>query len=110
MKTLRLALAASAALFLGSPASGQDAAELLLRLDRLENLIRQLNGQVEQAQNQNRRLEEQLRRFQGDTDFRFKELEGGRGARPAPNGPAGAPAAPAAPTQPGQPPRQPRGD
>ncbi len=86
-----------------APASAQDAAELLLRLDRLENLIRQLNGQVEQAQNQNRRLEDQLKRFQNDTDFRFKELEGGRGARPS--GGAPAPAAPG-----GQPARQQRGD
>ncbi len=77
-------------------AAAQDSAELLLRLDRLENLVRQLNGQVEQAQNQNRRLEEQLRRFQGDTDFRFKELEGGRAPRPAPT-PAQPGAAPARP-------------
>ncbi|MFM9973332.1 MAG: tetratricopeptide repeat protein [Beijerinckiaceae bacterium] len=65
------------------PAFAQDAAELILRIDRLENLVRQLNGQVEQVQNQNRRLEEQVKRFQNDTDFRFKDLEGGRGgARP----------------------------
>jgi tol-pal system protein YbgF len=86
-------------LLLAQPARAQDPAELMLRIDRLENLVRQLNGQVEQAQNQNRRLDEQLRRFQGDTDFRFKELEAGRGARPA------TPGAPAAP-----PPRQQRGD
>jgi tol-pal system protein YbgF len=98
LKTLRLALVASAALAIAGPAPAQDAAELLLRLDRLENLVRQLNGQIEQAQNQNRRLEEQLRRFQNDTDFRFRELQGG--ARPAP----------ASPTPAGQPPRQQRGD
>jgi tol-pal system protein YbgF len=105
-RTLRIALAAAVAaapLMLAQPALAQDAAELLLRIDRLENLVRQLNGQVEQAANQNRRLEEQLKRFQGDTDFRFKELEGGRGARPAQ--PGAAPAAPGAP-----PPRQQRGD
>ena len=61
------------------PARAQDAAELILRIDRLEGLVRQLNGQLEQVQNQNRRLEEQSKRFQNDTDFRFKELEGGRG-------------------------------
>jgi TolA-binding protein len=81
------------------PAAAQDAAELLLRLDRLENLVRQLNGQVEQVQNQNRRLEEQARRFQSDTDFRFKELEGGRGGARTPPAPAGQPV-----------PRQQRGD
>ena len=73
-------------LLLVAPAFAQDAAELLLRIDRLENLVRQMNGQVEQVQNQNRRLEEQAKRFQNDTDFRFKELEGGRGgARTAPS-------------------------
>jgi TolA-binding protein len=76
-----------------APVQAQDAAELMLRIDRLENLVRQLNGQVEQVQNQNRRLEEQNKRFQNDTDFRFKEIEGGRGARPTPQGapPAGQP-------------------
>jgi tol-pal system protein YbgF len=93
----------------------QDAAELMLRIDRLENLVRQLNGQVEQVQNQNRRLEEQNKRFQNDTDFRFKEIEGGRGAKPAPAGspprqqrsdafdPAATPQAPGAPQSLGSP-------
>jgi tol-pal system protein YbgF len=80
------------------PVRAQDAAEMLLRLDRLEQLIRQLNGKVEQVENQNRRLEEQLRRFQSDTDFRFRELQPG-GARPQPGG-----------APPAQPPRQQRGD
>jgi tol-pal system protein YbgF len=84
------------------PARAQDAAEMLLRIDRLENLVRQLNGQVEQASNQNRRLEEQVKRFQSDTDFRFREIEQGRGAaRREPNAPSN-PAAPPA--------RQQRGD
>lgn len=75
-------------------AHAQDAADLLVRLGRMEEQIRQLNGQVEQLQFQNRRLEEQLRRFQTDVDFRFRE--GGR----APSGAATPPAAP----------RQQRGD
>jgi TolA-binding protein len=86
--TLMIAAAALALAGL-QPASAQDAAELMLRIDRLENLVRQLNGQVEQVQNQNRRLEEQARRFQSDTDFRFKEIEGGRGGARTP--PAGQP-------------------
>lgn len=60
----------------------QDAAGLLLRIDRLENALRTLNGQIEQLQFQNRRLEEQLQKFQRDVDFRFQEQGGGR--RPAP--------------------------
>jgi tol-pal system protein YbgF len=100
MSVLLCAGVAAVSLSLAPPVRAQDAAELLLRIDRLETLVRQLNGQVEQAQQQNRQLQEQVRRFQNDTDFRFKELEGGRGG-----------ARPTAP-QPGspQPPRQQRGD
>ncbi len=104
LRILRFAAAAALVSLLVTtalPARAQDAAEMLLRLDRLENLVRQLNGQVEQATNQNRRLEEQVKRFQSDTDFRFREIEQGRGgARP------GAPANPAATP----PVRQQRGD
>jgi tol-pal system protein YbgF len=97
-------LAVALSFFAGAPASAQDAAELLLRIDRLENLVRQMNGQVEQVQNQNRRLEEQAKRFQNDTDFRFKEIEGGRGgARPSTS-----PTTP--PATGGQPPRQQKSD
>jgi tol-pal system protein YbgF len=94
-----LALSAALSFAAALPSHAQDPAELLLRLDRLENLIRQLNGKVEQVENQNRRLEEQVKRFQNDTDFRFKELSGGR---TPPGNPAPAPGAP--------PPRQQRGD
>ncbi|WP_374307077.1 tol-pal system protein YbgF [Methylocella sp.] len=69
----------------GTQAQPSDASQLV-RIDRLEAQMRQLNGEIEQLQFQNRRLEEQLRKFQQDVDFRFQE--GGRGA--------GAPAAPAA--------------
>jgi tol-pal system protein YbgF len=58
---------------------GQDEASLLVRLERLENQVRQLNGQLEQMQFENRKLEEQLRKFQQDVDFRLQE---GRGKPP----------------------------
>jgi tol-pal system protein YbgF len=122
-----LVTGAALSLALAVPARAQDAAEMLLRLDRLEALVRQLNGQVEQLANQNRRLEEQNRRFQNDTDFRFRELEAGRSgaarppgqaaqapqspARPGRNDafdPAANPTAPGAPQPLGQTPRQPR--
>jgi tol-pal system protein YbgF len=65
------------------PSSAQDAAELLLRLDRLESENRRLNGTVEEMSFQIRRLEDQLKRQQADSDLRFRDLEGGRaGARP----------------------------
>jgi len=61
------------------PAQAQDAGEIMIRLDRLEAANRQLTGQVEEARNQVKRLEEQLRRMQADVDFRFQDLQGGKG-------------------------------
>lgn len=82
---------AIAALLLGATmlmpmARAQDAAEFLLRLDRLESENRRLTGQVDEMRFQVKRLEDQLKRFQTDADTRFRDLEGNRGgARPAPN-------------------------
>ena len=73
-------------------AQGLDAGAAQLRIDRLENQVRSLTGQIEQMQFQMKRLEDQLRKFQQDVDFRFDEL---KSAKPAPKAPA-APAAPAA--------------
>ena len=53
-------------------------ADVMLRVDRLENQIRQLTGQVEQLQYRNQQLESALKRLQDDTEFRFQEL-GARG-------------------------------
>src|SRR5208282_2077593 len=65
----------------GNGAGAGDTSSVL-RIDRLENQVRSLNGQVEQLQFQNRRLEEQLRKFQLDVDARFQD-GAGRVARPA---------------------------
>ncbi|PPD13936.1 MAG: tol-pal system protein YbgF [Methylobacterium sp.] len=73
---------------LGVSASAQDAAEMLLRLDRLESENRRLTGQVEEMSFQIRRLDEQLKRQQADNDLRFRDLEQGRGAAPRANAPA----------------------
>jgi len=94
------ALPASAQLFGGREASG-DTAELLLRIDRLENQIRTMNGRMEEMQFQVRRSEEMLRKFQQDVDFRFQELQPKGGARPA---------APSAQPAPAPVPPQRRGD
>ena len=67
-----------------APASAQmSAADLVMRLDMLENQMRQLTGQVEQLQYRNQQLEQQLRRTTEDYEFRFQEL-GGKGAGTAP--------------------------
>jgi tol-pal system protein YbgF len=68
-----------------APYAGEqlDGAQLLVRIGRLESQMRQINGQIEQMQFQTHKLEEQLKKFQEDVDFRFHE---------------GAPGAPAAKT------------
>lgn len=105
---LRRALLAGLSLLaigLIQPAAAQDAADLVVRTGRLENQLRQLSGQIEQLQFENRRLTEQLRKFQEDVEFRLTERGGQRGnATPAPQ--ATRPANPP-PPQPG---RERRGD
>lgn len=92
------ALALSAALAGGAvPAAAQDAADLLVRTTRLENQLRQMSGQIEQLQFENRRLSEQLRKFQEDVDFRLNEKGGGGRPNTAAPGSTGAPPAGAAP-------------
>ena len=91
LRTLVLSTICLAPLMMSVPLHAQDAAELLLRLDRLEGENRRLNGQVEQMGNQVRRLEDQLKRFQSDVDFRFKEV-GGKPSSLPPAAPSSAPA------------------
>ncbi|AWB25106.1 tol-pal system protein YbgF [Methylobacterium currus] len=69
------------ALAAACPAAAQDAAEFVVRLNRLENQSRQMAGQIESLQYENRQLKEQLRKFQEDVEFRFQEQKGGQ--RPA---------------------------
>src|SRR5271154_3547937 len=61
---------------IGSPNANTDSsddASLLVRVEKLEDQIRQMNGQIEQMQFDNHRLEDQLRKFQEDVDFRFQD-------------------------------------
>lgn len=104
LAALAFGLAASV---MAAPASAQDAAELTVRTGRLENQVRALSGQIEQLQFENRRLTEQLRKFQEDVDFRLNERGGARPSSAAP-GPAAQPQGGGA--QPAQPGRQRRGD
>jgi tol-pal system protein YbgF len=92
MMTSRLKLLATVmALMLAVPLSAAHAqedpvTELLLRVEAMEGQMRQLNGQVEQLQFLNQRLEEQLKKNQADTDFRLQDLEKA-GANKAPAAP-----------------------
>jgi tol-pal system protein YbgF len=58
-----------------APYAGEqlDGAQLLVRIGRLESQMRQINGQIEQMQFETHKLEEQLKKFQEDVDFRFHE-------------------------------------
>jgi tol-pal system protein YbgF len=81
---LRAALAV-AALSFAVPVKAQDAADMVVRLSRMETQMRQMSGQIEQLQFENRRLTEQLRKFQEDTEFRLsgQKPQGGTAPRPA---------------------------
>ena len=59
-----------------APRGGGDAAGLVVRLDRAENQMRSMTGQIEQLQFQVRKLEEQLRKAQADAEFRAQEQKG----------------------------------
>ncbi len=61
---------------------GSDDASLLVRVERLEDQIRQMTGEMQQMQFANHQLQDQLKKFQEDVDFRFQE----RGGRPARHG------------------------
>ena len=90
----RLIVLFAFAMALAAPAVAQDASDAIVRLNRLESQFRQISGQMEQLQYENRQLKEQLRKFQEDVEFRFQEGRGGA-AKPAPS--TTAPARPAQP-------------
>jgi tol-pal system protein YbgF len=69
------------------PGQGDDAGALVVRIDRLEDRLRTANGAIEELQNQQHRLEEQLKHFQEDVEFR---LNGAKGVAPTAEAPAAA--------------------
>jgi tol-pal system protein YbgF len=87
MRRILLVTVALLAVAPTAPALAQDAAEVVVRLNRMEGQMRQMSGQIEQLQFENRQLKDQLRRFQEDTEFRFQE---GRGGSPRAQAPAAA--------------------
>src|SRR3954454_15996150 len=91
-----------------APAPAQDAADMVVRLNRLEGQARQMSGHIEQLQYENRQLKEQLRKVQEDVEFRFQERGGARAQAPATTPGATSSQTPGAPAQPRLPAR--RGD
>jgi tol-pal system protein YbgF len=75
-----------------------DSGDPSVRLDRIENALRQLTGTIEQLQYRNQQLEMQLKRMQDDTEYRFQQLGakgGGMPAQSAPVAPGNVPGGPA---------------
>jgi tol-pal system protein YbgF len=85
-----------------TPPSGRvaqaDSGDPSVRLDRIENALRQLTRTIEQLQYRNQQLEMQLKRMQDDTEYRFQQLgakSGGLPAQSAPMAPGNVPGGPA---------------
>jgi tol-pal system protein YbgF len=53
------------------------AAALVLRVNRLEEQLRQANGRIEELENAQRRLEDELQKFRRDVEFRLGDRSGG---------------------------------
>ncbi len=75
--------------------SPDGAAQLEVRLSAMEEDLRAINGKIEEAEFQNRKLSETLEKFQKDTEFRFSEM-GGKGPSAYDEESGKAPAQPAA--------------
>jgi len=88
----------------GAPGEPDDAGGLVVRINRLEEELRQAYGRIEELQNAQRQLEAQLQKFRQDVEFRFGDRSGG--APPEPN----VAEAPLAPDQPAAAPRPRRSD
>src|SRR5215472_17277540 len=61
----------------GAAGGADEAAGLLLRVNRHEEALRQANGRIEELENAERRLESELQKFRQDVEFRFCERSGG---------------------------------
>ena len=84
----------------GVPGDPNEAAQLVLRVNQLEEELRQANGRIEELENAEHRLETELQKFRQDVEFRFGDRSEGAPREPdvaeAPQSP-GEPAAPARP-------------
>ena len=74
----RILLAAVALGGFAAPAHAQSP-EVLVRLNQLEEQVRQLNGRIEEMNFFILQMQENIRRQKEDNEFRFQDLEGGAG-------------------------------
>ena len=65
-------------------AEQDQAAALVLRINRLEEQLRQANGRIEELENAQRRLEDAFQKFRQDVEFRFGDRSGAAPPSPAP--------------------------
>ncbi|MEI9914542.1 MAG: tol-pal system protein YbgF [Methylovirgula sp.] len=74
-------------------AGGGSDASLIVRVEHLEDQIRQMTGQIQQMQFENRQLQDQLKKFEQDVDFRLQDSRGGHLQRHSEMTPASPPPA-----------------
>ena len=76
------------------------AAELVLRVNQLEQELRQASGRIEELENAEHRLETELQKFRQDVEFRFGDHSEGASRQPDVAEAPASPAEPAAPARP----------
>ena len=84
----------------GAGGDPNQTAELVLRVNQLEEELRQANGRIEELENAEHRLETELQKFRQDVEYRFGDRS--EGAPPAPDV-AEAPQSPGEPAAPARP-------
>jgi TolA-binding protein len=86
------------------PVPGGASSEMAMRLDRIENMLRQLTGHIEQLQYRNQQLEQQLRQLQERAGIQpapgAMNAPGSIPMRPSAGPPPAIPAAPVPPAAP----------
>jgi tol-pal system protein YbgF len=81
-KTLIFAAALAFSLAAPAVAQNQNAAQLAVQVQEMQEQIRLLTGQVEGLQFQLTQMQTLLERMTEDNEFRFQQLEGGAGGKP----------------------------
>ena len=81
MSARRAVLLAATALGLGIAPAWAQSPETLVRLNALEEQVRQLNGRIEEMNFFILQMQEEIRRQKEDNEFRFQDLEGGTSQR-----------------------------